>query len=90
LASYALLGSLSGFRYSAVDKALYLKPKLSARPFKTFFSTAGGFGTISLADMLTIEVIEGKLEVELIFLPGQGMSYSGVATPGSPIEIPIV
>src|SRR5499427_6592087 len=44
MASYALIGALSGFRYSAASKTLWLGPKLSQRPFKTFFSTASGFG----------------------------------------------
>jgi uncharacterized protein (DUF608 family) len=85
LASYALLGSLSGFRYSAVDKSVRLDPKLPVRPFKTFFSTASGYGTITLNDILTIEVVEGFLEVESIILPEGPIACAGVATPGRPI-----
>ena len=33
MSSYALLGALSGFRYSAVDHTLHFGPKLKARPF---------------------------------------------------------
>jgi len=69
MSSYALLGSLSGFRYSAAMKTLWFGPKLKARPFRAFFSTAGGFGTITLrGDSLAIEMIEGSLEVAKVHL----------------------
>lgn len=69
MASYALLGALSGFRYSAVKKTLWFGPQLSIRPFKTFFSTASGFGTIELADQsLRIQLLEGVLQLEKLVL----------------------
>ncbi|MGO9127178.1 MAG: GH116 family glycosyl hydrolase [Terriglobales bacterium] len=69
MASYALVGALAGFRYSAAQKTLWFGPHLSVRPFKTFFSTASGFGIISLdARSLRIEVIEGELTVEKLAL----------------------
>ncbi|MCY3021642.1 MAG: GH116 family glycosyl hydrolase [Planctomycetota bacterium] len=67
MASYALLGALSGFRYSAVNKTLWFAPKIKARPFRTFFCTASGYGTITLdKKALTIEMIEGELAVERV------------------------
>jgi hypothetical protein len=48
MSSYSLLGALSGFRYSAVERTLWFGPQLNVRPFKSFFSAASGFGTISL------------------------------------------
>jgi len=66
MASYALLGSLSGFRFSAVTKTLHFGPKIPG-DFQTFFSTASGFGTIALeGDTLSVELIEGKLEVRKV------------------------
>ena len=44
MASYALLGALSGFRYSAVERCLWFAPRQSARPFRCFFSTADRLG----------------------------------------------
>jgi len=41
-------GALAGFRYSAVQRTLWFGPAVPDRPFKTFFSTAFGFGTIVL------------------------------------------
>jgi uncharacterized protein (DUF608 family) len=69
MASYSLLGALAGFRYSAVQRTLWFGPQLSIRPFKTFFSTASGFGTIVLdVGSLTIQLLEGELVVEKLVL----------------------
>ena len=69
MASYALLPALSGFRYSAVLRTLWFGPQLNVRPFKTFFSTATGFGTISLEGRsLRIEMLEGELPLERLVL----------------------
>jgi len=89
LASYALLGSLSGFRYSAVDKAAFLDPKLSVRPFTTFFSTSSGYGTITLGESVTINVVEGCLDVDTLYLPTTSVACHATATPGNPINIEI-
>jgi hypothetical protein len=69
MASYALLGALAGFRYSAVQRALWFGPQLHSLPFKTFFSTASGFGTIVLdRGSLCIQMIEGELALEKLVL----------------------
>ena len=69
MASYALLGTLSGFRYSAIQKTVWFGPKLQNRPFRSFFSTASAFGTIELdAESVRIHVIEGELPVEKLVL----------------------
>jgi uncharacterized protein (DUF608 family) len=73
MASYSLLGALSGFRYSAVERTLWFGPQLSIRPFESFFSTAFGFGTIALDDRaLSIRMIEGELRVEKLVLTVAG------------------
>jgi hypothetical protein len=69
MSSYALLGALSGFRYSAVDATLWFAPKLKTRPFHCFFSAASGFGTISLdAQAVSIRMMEGELLLEKLVL----------------------
>jgi uncharacterized protein (DUF608 family) len=69
MASYALLAAYSGFRYSAVTQTLHLGPKTATRPFTIFFSTASGFGSVTLdKSSLTIEVLEGRLELKHILL----------------------
>jgi len=72
MASYALMGALAGFRYSAVEKTLWFGPRLHTRPFRSFFSTASGFGTIELGvDALRVHLIEGELAVEKLVLSGE-------------------
>ena len=69
MASYALLGALAGFRYSAVQKTLWFGPQVSVRPFKTFFSTASGYGTIELDNRsIRVQLLEGVLSLEKLVL----------------------
>jgi uncharacterized protein (DUF608 family) len=89
MSSYALLAALSGFRYSAVQKTLWFGPKLRVRPFKTFFSCASGFGTITLdLRSLRIDVVEGQVAVErLVFAQDaktHTLNWSATARPGTP------
>jgi hypothetical protein len=67
MASFALLNSLSGFRYSAVDQALWFGPRIAKRPFRSFFSTASGYGVLRLdRNQLTVEMREGELRLEQV------------------------
>ncbi len=73
MASYALLAALSGFRYSAVSRTLWLAPKLEYRPFRTFFSTATGFGTLQInPHSVEIHLAEGKLLIKSLHLELEG------------------
>jgi uncharacterized protein (DUF608 family) len=49
MSSYALLFGLSGARYDAVDKVLYLQPSIKG-DFRCFFSTATSYGTVGVRD----------------------------------------
>ena len=73
MASYGLLVALSGFRYSAPEKTLYLQPRLEAnplgKPFEVFFSTATGWGTVIIQDeSVTLRLEEGYLDVDKLVL----------------------
>ena len=73
MASYGLLIALTGFRYSAPDKTLFLEPQWAARPLKFFFSTATGWGTLTLREKtLKVDVIEGVLDVDQLVLSEKG------------------
>jgi hypothetical protein len=77
MASYALLGALAGFRYSAVERTLWFGPRLGIQPFRTFFSTASGFGTITQdARTLRVEVQEGELQIEKLVLTNEAQARS--------------
>lgn len=95
MASYALLGSLSGFRYSAATRTLWFGPRLKMLPFRIFFSTAGGWGEIELSEQQVIlRVVEGKLEVENVELTREGttrlISWQATASPGNPASLALV
>ena len=47
MSSYALLFGLTGARYDAVDKVLYLDPGIKG-DFRSFFATATGYGTVGV------------------------------------------
>jgi uncharacterized protein (DUF608 family) len=47
MSSYALLFGLTGARYDAVEKTLYLEPRVKG-DFRAFFSTATGYGTVGV------------------------------------------
>lgn len=73
MSSYALLSSLSGFRYSAVENTLWFGPVSNDKKFNTFYSAATGFGTITLTpSRLTIKPVEGTLEVSKLALTIKG------------------
>jgi hypothetical protein len=66
MSSYALLQALSGARYDAVEKVLYLKPNVKG-DFRCFISTATGYGTVGVKDGKPfVEVKSGKIEVKTI------------------------
>jgi uncharacterized protein (DUF608 family) len=65
MSSYALLLAFSGFRYSAVEEKLWLKPQIEGRLYRTFFSTASGWGLLTLQhDSLSIDMKVGELIVK--------------------------
>ena len=47
MSSYGLLQGLSGARYDAVEKVLYLTPSIRG-DFRCFFSAASGYGTVGV------------------------------------------
>ncbi|MGQ9648926.1 MAG: GH116 family glycosyl hydrolase [Phycisphaerae bacterium] len=49
MSSYALLQSLSGARYDAVEKVLYVEPRIKG-DFRCFLATAVGYGIVGVKD----------------------------------------
>jgi hypothetical protein len=61
MASYGLLQGLSGARYDAVDKVLYLQPAIKG-DFRSFLSTATGYGMVGVHNGAPfIEVVSGHM-----------------------------
>lgn len=64
MASYGLLQGLTGIRYDAVEKTLFIEPRIEG-DFRSFFATATGYGTAGVKDGEPfVEVKSGSLEVE--------------------------
>ena len=68
MSSYALIQALTGARYDAVDRTLYLQPKIKG-DFRSFLSTATGFGTIGIKDGKPfVDVKSGRIDVDRLIL----------------------
>ncbi len=90
MSSYAVLGALSGFRYSAVAKKLWFAPKIDTRPFQVFFAAASGFGQVRLdRGALSLKLLEGELPIRSVALSTDGrtreLKWDVVAQPGKEI-----
>jgi uncharacterized protein (DUF608 family) len=76
MSSYALLQALTGVRYDAVDKTLYMDPKIIG-DFRVFLSTAGGYGTAGVKDdQPFVEVKKGSIPIRNMVLRGRGHTPS--------------
>jgi len=70
MSSFGMLQGLTGQRYDAVDKTLYINSKVG--DFKSFISTATGFGTVSLKnEQPSIEVAYGTIDVKKMVVNGK-------------------
>ena len=74
LSSYGLLQGLTGLRYDAVDKTLYIDSKIG-NDFRCFFSAESGFGTAGLKNGKPfVEMKSGELDVRQIYVSGKKVS----------------
>ncbi|MBN1874280.1 MAG: hypothetical protein JXA33_08610, partial [Anaerolineae bacterium] len=71
LASYGLLQGLSGARYDAVERVLYLTPSVKG-DFRAFLCTATGYGTVGVRDG------EPFVEVKAGAIPFERLVYKQV------------
>jgi uncharacterized protein (DUF608 family) len=70
LSSYGYLQALTGVRYDAVDKTLYIDSKMG--DFTSFLSTETGFGTVSLkAGKPGLKTVYGTIEVNKTIVSGK-------------------
>jgi hypothetical protein len=66
MSSYALLQGLSGARYDAVEKILYLRPRVKG-DFSCFFSAAGSYGLVGVEKGKPFyRPAEGRLDIKEI------------------------
>jgi len=63
LSSYGYIQALTGVRYDAVQKKLYVNSKVG--DFTSFLSTESGFGTVSLkAGKVSVNMVYGKIDID--------------------------
>ncbi|MCM8769742.1 MAG: non-lysosomal glucosylceramidase [Candidatus Omnitrophica bacterium] len=66
LSSYGLFFALTGVRYDAVEKTLYIRPRIS-RDFRSFLSTASGYGTVGVKNGRPfLRVRQGTIDIARI------------------------
>jgi len=66
MSSFGLLQALTGARYDAVEKVLYLAPAIEG-DFRSFLCTATGYGTVGVKDGKPfLEVKSGRIEIARI------------------------
>lgn len=74
LASYGLFEGLTGVRFDAVDKTLYVDSRIG--DFNSFLSTNTGFGNVTLKDgKVSVRVVSGTIPVEKVNLRGKVSPY---------------
>jgi hypothetical protein len=70
MSSYGMLQALTGIKYDAVDKTLYIDSKIG--DFNSFISTSTGFGNVSLkGEKPTLNVVYGNIHVAKIIVNGK-------------------
>lgn len=75
LSSYSLLQALTGVRYDAVDKTLFIDSKIG-NDFKTFLSTNTGFGTVEMQKgKPIIHIVYGDMEIEYCIVSGKQTDF---------------
>lgn len=74
LSSYGYLQSLTGVRFDAVEKTLYVDSKIG--DFTSFLSTETGFGTVSLkAGRISIHQVHGNIPVAKAMNGGKASAF---------------
>ena len=70
LSSYGYLQALTGVRFDAVEKTLYIDSKIG--DFTSFLSTETGFGTVSLKNnKASLNVVYGKIPADKVIVSGK-------------------
>lgn len=70
MSSYSMLQGLTGLRYDAVDKILYIDSKIG--DFNCFLSTASGFGNVILKDEKpSLKLAFGSMDIRKVIVSGE-------------------
>lgn len=76
MASYGLIQGLTGIRYDAVSKTLFIDSQVG-KDFTSFFSCHSGFGNIGLDQGIPfVNMVSGSLDVKKCMVSGQEVPFS--------------
>ncbi len=88
LASWALLPALTGVRYSAVERTLWIAPKSVKRPYRAYLGSGGNFGTVTLGrTSLTIALKAGALAIDRVVIDGRKYPWEIMAKEGNEVRL---
>jgi len=74
LSSYGYLQALTGVRYDAVEKKLYVDSRIGN--FTSFLSSESGFGTVSLkAGKVSVDIVYGAIDVDTVDISGKSFKF---------------
>lgn len=83
LASWALLPALTGVRYSAVERTLWIAPTSAKRPYRAYLGSGGNFGTITLRkDSISVALAAGSLAIDRVVIDGRTYAWGVLAEAG--------
>ncbi len=75
MSSYGMLQALTGLRYDAVDKTLYVNSKVG--DFVCFLSAATGFGTVTYkGGKVTTNIVHGTIDINKTIISNQSTHKS--------------
>ena len=71
MSSYGLIQGLTGVRYDALEKTLYIDSQVGNN-FRSFLSTGDGFGTVGLKNGKPfLDVKMGDIDIEKVIVAGK-------------------
>jgi hypothetical protein len=74
LSSYGLLQGLTGLRYDAVERVVYIDSKVG--DFTCFLSACGGYGTVTLkGNRATVHIAQGQLLIDKVMVSGRSVPF---------------
>jgi len=77
LSSYGYLQALTGVRYDAVDKTLFIDSKIG--DFTCFLSTEKGFGTVTFkSGKPSVNIAYGNIDIEKINISGKSILFNKI------------
>jgi hypothetical protein len=80
LSSYALLQGMTGVRYDAVDRTLYIDSR-AGYEFRSFLATATGFGVVGVEHgQPFLDVAHGQIDVHNVLVRGRPVALKKTNT----------